>query len=154
MTFRRQPPECVLFVTLDSLRYDTAVRAVCPSLAKLGPPTRAMAPGYFTFASHAAKASTRLAINASPEPVSNWIASLAEDVTALLAIWMIFNHPLLMLGFVAVFVAAVVWMAPKVWRTLRRSFRRETPSGGGPDGLQSRAPEGGREVTLGGAQGG
>lgn len=54
MTLRRQPPESVLFVTLDSLRYDTAARAVCPTLAKLGPPTRAMAPGYFTFASHAA----------------------------------------------------------------------------------------------------
>lgn len=142
-----------------------AARAIGP----VSPPLElaaVLAGGGVSFASHAAKASTRLAINASPEPVSNWIASLAEDVTALLAIWMIFNHPLLMLGFVAVFVAAVVWMAPKVWRGLRRLFRRGTPSGGGSDGfggsvgfggsagLQSRAPEGGREVTLGGAQGG
>jgi hypothetical protein len=46
--------ESVLFVTLDSLRFDTAQRATCPALSRLGPPTRAWAPGHFTFASHAA----------------------------------------------------------------------------------------------------
>lgn len=106
-----------------------------------------------SFASHAAKASARLAINASPEPVSNWIASLAENVTALLAIWMIFDHPLLMLGFVGIFVVAVAWMAPKIRRALRRLFQRRSV-GVPPDDRVSRASEGGREVTLGGAQGG
>jgi hypothetical protein len=127
------------------------------ALGPVSPPLElaaVLAGGGVSFASHAAKASTRLAINASPEPISNWIASLAEDVAALVGIWMIFNHPLLMLAFVAIFVVAVAFMAPKVWRALRRLFRRGRPSGGGPDGLQSRAPEGGREVTLGGAQGG
>lgn len=114
-----------------------------------------LAGGGVSFAAHATKASTRLAINASPEPISNWIASLAEDVTALIGLWMIFNHPLLMLGFVAVFVMVVAWMAPRIWRSLRNLFRRGNGrAGGGPDVRQSRAPEGGGEVTLGGVQGG
>lgn len=50
--FPRQHRESVLFVTLDSLRYDTAERG--SQLSGLGRPIRAMAPSYFTFASHAA----------------------------------------------------------------------------------------------------
>ena len=50
--FAPQPSESVLFVTLDSLRFDTALRG--PSLSGLGRPIRAMAPSYFTFGSHAA----------------------------------------------------------------------------------------------------
>lgn len=47
-------PESVLLLTLDSCRYDTAVTTATPNLASIGPLRRAMAPGHFTFASHAA----------------------------------------------------------------------------------------------------
>lgn len=50
--FRAQHPDSVLFVTLDSLRFDTAARG--PILPGFGAPIRAMAPSHFTFASHAA----------------------------------------------------------------------------------------------------
>lgn len=50
--FQPQSRDSVLLITLDSLRFDTAARG--PVLPGLGAPTRAMAPGYFTFASHAA----------------------------------------------------------------------------------------------------
>lgn len=113
-----------------------------------------LAGGGVAFAAHAGKATTRLAINASPEPVSNWIASVAEDVATLIGVWLIFNHPLLMLGIVLVLVVAVVWMAPKAWRGLRRLFQRGRRGGSVGPGRQSRAPEGGGEVTLGGVQGG
>jgi len=83
-----------------------------------------LAGGSVALAAHAAKATTRLALNASPEPFSNWIASFAEDVTALVGIWLIFNHPLAMLSLVAAFVIAVAWMAPKVARGLLAVFRR------------------------------
>jgi hypothetical protein len=83
-----------------------------------------MAGGGIALSAHAAKATARLAINASPEPFSNWIASLSEDVITLVGIWMIFNHPLLMLGLVIAFVALVVWMAPRVWRAMAALFRR------------------------------
>jgi len=65
---------------------------------------------------------------------------------------MIFNHPLVMLAFVAAFVITVAWMAPKVWRGLRGLFHRIGGRGSGPGAVQSRAPEGGGEVALGSVQ--
>ncbi|MCC6763260.1 MAG: DUF4126 domain-containing protein [Deltaproteobacteria bacterium] len=109
-----------------------------------------LAGGSMALAAHATKATTRLALNASPEPFSNWVASVAEDATALVGVWLVFNHPLLMLGFLAAFVIGVAWMAPKVWRGLRSLFRR---LGGRDDGSgasrQSRAPEGTGEAPSG-----
>jgi len=83
-----------------------------------------LAGGGVALTAHAAKATTRLAINASPEPFSNWAASLSEDFAALLGIWLVFNYPLAMLIFVAAFVAFVVWSAPKIWRGMAALFRR------------------------------
>jgi hypothetical protein len=47
-------PTSVLFVTLDSCRYDTFVEAEAPNLKALGELHRALAPAAFTYASHAA----------------------------------------------------------------------------------------------------
>ena len=47
-------PRSILFITLDSCRYDTFVSAACPNLKSIGRLHKAMAPGSFTFASHAA----------------------------------------------------------------------------------------------------
>ena len=47
-------PTSILFITLDSCRYDTFVSATVPNLRGVGPLHKAQAPGNFTFASHAA----------------------------------------------------------------------------------------------------
>lgn len=47
-------PPPILFVTLDSCRYDAFVEAKTPNLSAIGPLVRAQAPSHFTFASHAA----------------------------------------------------------------------------------------------------
>ena len=49
-----QPPQSVLFITLDSCRYDTFETANIPHLRSVGPLYRAMAPSHFTYGSHAA----------------------------------------------------------------------------------------------------
>lgn len=108
-----------------------AARAVGP----VSPPLELvayLAGGGVALAAHATKATTRVAINASPEPVSNWIASLAEDVATLLGIWLIFNHPLVMVVFVVLFVAVAAWLAPKIWRGLLSLFRRAQRRFSGP----------------------
>ncbi|HEY7944321.1 MAG TPA: sulfatase-like hydrolase/transferase [Casimicrobiaceae bacterium] len=46
------PP--ILFVTLDSCRYDAFTEAKTPNLSAIGPLVRAQSPSHFTFASHAA----------------------------------------------------------------------------------------------------
>lgn len=82
-----------------------------------------LAGGSIAMAAHGTKATTRLAINASPEPFTNWAASVTEDVAVLGGIWMIFNHPLLMLILVLAFVGLGVWIVPKVFRLAKRGFQ-------------------------------
>jgi len=81
-----------------------------------------LAGGSIALAAHGTKATTRLAINSSPEPFSNWLASFVEDVAVLGGIWIIFNHPWLMLGLVLVFLALMVWLVPKIFRLATRGF--------------------------------
>ena len=81
-----------------------------------------LAGGSIALAAHGVKATTRLAINASPEPFSNWAASVTEDVAVFGSVWMMFNHPIIMLIFVATFVALCVWLVPKLFRLAKRGF--------------------------------
>jgi hypothetical protein len=106
-----------------------------------------LAGGSIAFAAHGTKATTRLAINASPEPFTNWAASVTEDVTVLGGIWLIFNHPIVMLIFVLAFVGLGVWIVPKLFRLARRGFQalrdrmrgikpdQTSPTTGSPPGL-------------------
>jgi hypothetical protein len=82
-----------------------------------------LAGGSIALAAHATKATARLAINASPEPFSNWTASVAEDLTVLGGIWMIFNHPIVMMVLVLSFIALTVWLVPKLFRLAKRGFQ-------------------------------
>lgn len=82
-----------------------------------------LAGGTVALAAHGTKATIRLAINTSPEPFSNWAASFAEDVTVLGSIWMVFNHPILMLILVVSFMALVVWLVPRLFRLAKRGFQ-------------------------------
>jgi hypothetical protein len=103
-----------------------------------------LAGGSIALVAHGAKATTRLAINASPEPFSNWAASITEDITVLGSIWMIFNHPIVMMVLILIFLASIIWLMPKVFRAAKRGFQtlrdkmrgvkpdQTTPSGSSP----------------------
>jgi len=82
-----------------------------------------LAGGSIALAAHGTKATARLAINASPEPFTKWAASVTEDVAVLGGIWLIFNHPILMVIFVLAFVALGVWIVPKIFRLAKRGFQ-------------------------------
>ena len=43
--------------------------------------------------SHATKAGSRVLINTSPEPFSNWTASIAEDISVFGGVWLMLNQP-------------------------------------------------------------
>jgi len=55
----------------------------------------AMVCGTVAMDSHLAKASSRVLINASPEPVTNSVASVSEDVAVLGTLWLIIHHPII-----------------------------------------------------------
>ena len=82
-----------------------------------------LAGGSIALAAHGMKATTRLAINASPEPFSNWAASITEDVAVLGSIWLIFNHPIVMMILVVSFLTLMVWLVPKLFRLAKRGFQ-------------------------------
>jgi len=82
-----------------------------------------LAGGSIALAAHGAKATTRLALNASPEPFTNWTASVTEDAAVLGGIWLIFNNPILMVIFVIGFVGLGVWLMPKLFRLAKRGFQ-------------------------------
>lgn len=80
--------------------------------------------GGLAASSHLAKAGSRAAINASPEPFSNWTASLAEDFGIGVLLWLAFTHPLVALTLVLLLIGLAAWLVPKIWRGMRRLFGR------------------------------
>jgi len=75
--------------------------------------------GTLTAATHATKAGARVMINTSPEPVSNWGASLAEDVAVFAGLWVALNYPWLFLGLMVIFIGMMIWLLPKLWRGIK-----------------------------------
>jgi hypothetical protein len=71
---------------------------------------------------HFAKAGTRAAINTSPEPFSNWTASLAEDAVVPLGLWLAFAHPILFFLLLGLFTIVAVMLLRLIWRGLQRLF--------------------------------
>lgn len=72
--------------------------------------------------SHATKAGTRVFINTSPEPFTNWTASVTEDAMVIGGIWAALHHPWLFLALVLVFIILSIWLLPKLWRFIKKVF--------------------------------
>jgi len=75
--------------------------------------------GTLAAGSHGLKAGSRLLINTSPEPFSNWTASIAEDILVIGGIWTAVHYPWLFLFLLVLFILLVIWMLPKIWRGIR-----------------------------------
>ena len=80
--------------------------------------------GGFAATAHVAKATTRAAINTSPEPFSNVGASLVEDSMVPAGLWLAVAHPLVFGVLFVVVLALSVWLIRKSWRFLRALFTR------------------------------
>jgi len=107
--------------------------------------------GGVTATTHAAKAGSRAVINTSPEPVSNWTASVAEDVSVFAGLWAALNHPWVFVVLLVVFLLFIAWLLPKLWRTVKRAlhaasrwFRAPEP----PPGTAGNATQTRRQAML------
>ncbi len=78
--------------------------------------------GGLAFSSHGTKAAVRAGANLSPEPVSNWVLSLVEDVIAFVGVILAVFAPILITLVLMVFLIFFVWFAPKIFRAVRRIF--------------------------------
>ena len=80
--------------------------------------------GTITAGTHFAKAGSRLAINTSPEPFSNWLASFGEEGLVLGGLWAMLASPVLFLVLLAVFMVLAVLAIRLFARLLAGVFRR------------------------------
>lgn len=76
--------------------------------------------GGLALSTHGTKATVRAAANASPEPVTNWILSIVEDIFAIGAIVLTALNPVAILVVIFIFLLILVWILPKVLRRIRR----------------------------------
>jgi hypothetical protein len=83
--------------------------------------------------SHALKAGSRALLNTSPEPVTNWTASVTEDVATVGGLALVFAYPWIAFGLV---VLVTLTFALVLWWVWRKLFRRRKPAAGdGTSGL-------------------
>lgn len=75
--------------------------------------------GTLAAGSHFTKAGARLAINTSPEPVSNWVASFSEDFLVGGLLYLALAHPVVLLIVLALLIVVSLWLLPKLWRFVR-----------------------------------
>jgi hypothetical protein len=92
----------------------------------IGAAMGALVSGVLALDSHSAKASTRLAVNASPEPFSNVALSLAEDVGVAGLVVLAVSYPVVTIVVVAILVVAATALTIWLWRVVRRVWRRVT----------------------------
>jgi hypothetical protein len=78
--------------------------------------------GSMAAGTHATKSGTRVIINTSPEPFTNWTASVVEDVVVIAGLWTALNHPWLFLVLLIGFIVLMIWLLPKLWRGIRKIF--------------------------------
>jgi Domain of unknown function (DUF4126) len=108
-----RPPAAAL------LAYSATVSA--PSEWRWG---AALLAGGVALTSHGTKASTRAAVNTSPEPFSNWLLSLGEDALAVWLTWMATVHPTATIVVVAFLILLAGYLLFHLFRFLRRSIQR------------------------------
>jgi len=84
----------------------------------------AIAGGGIAAGTHAFKAGSRVLINTSPEPFTNWTASVLEDVSVIAGLWTALNHPVLFIILFIGFVFLMIWLLPRLWRGIKMVFIR------------------------------
>jgi hypothetical protein len=78
--------------------------------------------GGVALTSHVSKAATRVAVNHSPEPLSNWGLSLAGDAVVPAMVWLTMTNPLVVMVVVVVALIVAFWLIRTTLRLLREGI--------------------------------
>jgi nicotinamide riboside transporter PnuC len=81
--------------------------------------------GTVAASTHFTKAGSRVVANASPEPFSNWLISIVEDVFVIGLGYLALKYPIAALTVVALLLAVMTLSAVWIVRALRRRFGKE-----------------------------
>ena len=109
-TFIRIPAGAVLAVG--------AIGDVAPAVSLAA----AIVGGGLAAGTHATKAGTRVLINTSPEPLTNWVTSLSEDMVVIAGIWAALYYPWLFIFLLAIFILLMIWFLPRILRGIKGVF--------------------------------
>ena len=82
----------------------------------------ALAGGLVAASTHFTKAGTRVAANISPEPFTNWLLSLAEDLFVVGLAFVALKWPVAALVVTATLLVGIVLSAAAIWRLVRRGW--------------------------------
>jgi hypothetical protein len=80
--------------------------------------------GTVSATSHMIKAGSRVLINTSPEPFSNWLASFSEDIAVIGGLWLALHSPVLFLCLFVIFILLAAWVLPKIWMGIKIVFKK------------------------------
>ena len=94
----------------------TAIGDASPAATSIA----ALIGGSTALTTHLTKAGARAAANASPEPFSNWLLSLGEDVVAVSISYAALTHPVLALTIAGALLLLILACASLIVRALRR----------------------------------
>jgi hypothetical protein len=83
----------------------------------------ALLTGTIALNAHTVKATSRLAINTSPEPFSNILASTAENASILFLFWFFIKHPLLAALLIVLLLVGSFFFLRMMWRFVGKLFK-------------------------------
>src|SRR4051794_38206301 len=86
--------------------------------------TAAILGGTLAAGSHFTKAGSRMVINTSPEPMSNWAASFGEDLLVGTGLYLALAYPIVFLALLFVLIVASIWLLPKLMRFIKLMVAR------------------------------
>jgi hypothetical protein len=110
-TFIRIPAGAILAATAVA-HFDPGVRLVALLIG-----------GGIALSSHGAKTATKLAANASPEPISNIALGLAADAVSVGGSVLMASHPIVMAVLVVLAIVFSVLLVRWIFRMMRRIFK-------------------------------
>ncbi len=96
------------------------------AMADMGPVAQipvALLTGTVAADSHLTKATTRVAINTSPEPVTNSVASLTEDGLVLTMLYLVIKHPVIATVCVICFIIFSIWFLKVMFKFVKKAFK-------------------------------
>ncbi len=109
------------------IRIPAGAMLAAGAISPLGPEaelTGLILGGTLSAGSHLTKAGSRVLINTSPEPFTNWAASIGEDVAVIGGLWAALHHPWWFIAALVLFILLMAWLLPKIWRGIRAVFSR------------------------------
>jgi len=104
------------------IRIPVGALLAAAAIGEVNPPVAiaaALLGGGMAASTHATKSGARVLINTSPEPFTNWAASLGEDIAVFVGLWTALYYPWVFVIFLVLFILLLVWLLPKIWKGVK-----------------------------------